>query len=257
MPPVALRRAHGPLASLQTANARVAIDWDALERTVTLAGWTEGPQESRVIVEIVERVGFRPTAAAGLGPGRLALAGRDGIRVCLEVWQIEDALDATAGPTLVIREQRRVWEQVDEDSIGRLLWNPLPPRGVSLSLRGVWHQRRELVRYDVDALGWAVPDLEAVARGPAPRHVLHVPELERPLARTFQALRRERGLVLMLQSPTPDGEWMCEGPGPEVSLALLDRDRDGRLDEARRLDGPTWNAEDWGQLDTYERLLDY
>jgi hypothetical protein len=252
MPPRALHHANGQSVRVRTERVSGLVDWDALERTVTLSCAT--PRPERLPVERVERATFRPTAAAGLEAGWLALAGRVGVHVCLELWRVVDTVGPAGEPGLAVTERRRVWEQVDADSIELLLWNPVPPAGASVSLRGLWHRRRELVRYDVDVLGWAVPDLEAALQGPTTRQVLHVEDLDGRLARTLQALHPERGLVLMLQSPLLHGGWGCEGP--EVSLALLDRDLDGRLDDARRIDGEVWNTEDWGQLDTYERVLD-
>ena len=262
VPPSALHTAAGESIRLRTSEAYGTVGWDALQRTVTLHGAVkaDGVTPERFFDHVVS-VDFRPTAAAGMGLGRLAVAGRDGVRVCIELWRVEDGLEVS-GPerglaTFAVVERRRVWEEIEADSIGLLLWNPMPPAGAQASLRALWHQRRELSRFDVDSAGWATQTLEAAMRGPTPRNVLQVPELQAPLAYVVQAEHAERGLTLLLQTPCTQAGWCCTHDDDEqVTLALLDRDRDGRLDLARRVRGSDEGTQDWLQLDTYVRILD-
>lgn len=253
MPPRALHSAGDRLVSFRTAEGSGRVDWNALERTLTLHGYHLEPER---LYERVLPVDFRPTAAAGVDAGRVAVTGRDGARVRIELWRVEDARGGHGERTFEVVERSVVWERVEADSIGLLLWNPLAPRGAALSLRALWYQRRELERFDVDAAGWASPTLEASMRGPTPHDVLQVAELREPLGRCFLAEHAQRGLVTMLQKPcgcriccTCDGSTL-------VTLALVDADCDGRLDRALRLEGEVWDAQGWGQLDRYARLFE-
>lgn len=253
MPPRALHDAGGQRIPFRAAESSGRIDWNALDRKVVLHGYRGHPE--RTWARVLE-IDFRPTAAAGLEQGRLAVAGRDGERVRLELWRVADVLGQDGGHGHEIVERAVVWEAVEADSIGLLVWNPMPPRGAALSLRALWHQRRELSRFDVDGAGWATPTLEATPRGPAPSDVLQVAELEGPLARWVLGEHPERGLLLVLG--TPCRCVMCCGcdPAKTVRLVLADGDRDGRLDRAVRLDLDVWDAEGWSQLGDYTRVFE-
>jgi hypothetical protein len=236
MPPRALHDAGGQRVPFRTDGGSGRVDWNALERTVTLQGFRTDPELSypRVV-----RVDFRPTAAAGLDPGRLAVAGRAGERVRLELWRVENSRSPDGEPSYAVQARDVVWEIVDADSIGLLAWNPRPPEGAVLSLRAVWHQRRELSRFDVHSTGPARPVLEAALRGPTPTDVLQVAELAAPLGRCFLAEHRQRGLVWMLRTPCRCTVCCVCDPAESITLALIDADRDGRLDRAVRLEGKT------------------
>jgi len=240
---------------LRTEEAVGCVDWDAEQRTVTLSG--NRPPDYEEYFERVVAVSFQPTAATGLGPGHVAVAGRDGPRVRIEIWSLVETRTAEGALTWDIADRACVWEQVEPDAIGILMWNPVPPAGAASSLRAIWHTGRELVRFDVDARGWATPTLEATPHSPTPSGVLCEPDLAVPLQRLIQARHAKRGLVLMLEDP-PKFTWVCEGgtSEDEIRLAFLDRDLDGRLDDVQRVDGPRWNAEEWGWLPSYERVFE-
>lgn len=253
VPPRALHDAGNRLVRFRTATDAGHVGWDALQRTVSLCGYRKEPE---LLYERVVRVDFRPTAAAGLDAGRLAVAGRDGERVRIELWRVEDSHEADGEPSYGIVARDVVWESVEADSIGLLVWNPAPPRDARISMRGLWYQRRELERFDVDRAGWASPTLEASMRGPTPPDVLHVAELREPLGRCFLGEHPERGLVTMLRTPCSCVMCCVCDPETTVHLALLDADRDGRLDGALRLDTGNWGVEGLVDLVDYARLFE-
>lgn len=253
MPPRALHDAGGQRIPFRAAESSGRIDWSALDRRVVLHGYRRDTE--RTWARVFE-VDFRPTAAAGLEQGRLAVAGRDGERVRLELWRVADVLGQDGYPSYEVVERAVVWESVEADSIGLLAWNPIPPQGAAHSLRVLWHQRRELVRFDVDLAGWVTPTLESTPRGPTPSDVLQVAELAGPLARQALGEHPQRGLVLILGTPCRCVMCCVCDPAKTVQLVLADGDRDGRLDRAVRLDMDVWDAEGWSQLGDYARVFE-
>lgn len=235
------------------------VTWNIEEKSVTILwSWTHAGTSTEHLSTQVETVSFWPTAAVGLGQGRIAVAGRGALNTIIEIWTLgsvvipQPVYPIGGGPpqfgelNVPVVRRSLVYEgaTAGKETVAVLLWNPVTAAGFLESMLVQFDDSKKF--YALDVTTTMEPTFTLVAEpsnsggGPS---VIVAPVLDARFDDLHvTANHGTHGIAHKLGSPVGD---------PSQFVVLIDTDRNGTLDLVRTLTAQQWDSESWGDATAY------